>query len=287
MISSDPQWEALRAYTCQMSGRKMPGERELAQHFGISRQRLRILLARLEAEGAVERRQGSGTYAVAPAGETALHQVALLVDAALKLGDDPFFSLLVERLQWALQAEGIRCVVERITENEARPRFLGDGALTVGLAGATVLSRLRPEDPPAVGLLTRPMESLRAGTRVSLLLTDDEGAGAAAAHLLLGEDCQRLLFVGRRDLPAAGERAAGAARAVAGQDTASLTTFDCGLNYRAGLAAGGRDNGAPGERPYHPGYYGAFLWDPDGNNIEAVNHGPASRSAASVEITPG
>lgn len=55
--------------------------------------------------------------------------------------------------------------------------------------------------------------------------------------------------------------------------------------YEAGLRAGGRDNGAPGVRPYHPGYYGAFLLDPDGNNIEAVHHGPAQRSAASVKIT--
>ena len=54
--------------------------------------------------------------------------------------------------------------------------------------------------------------------------------------------------------------------------------------YKAGLEAGGRDNGKPGERPYHPGYYGAFLIDPDGNNIEAVHHGPARRSVASVEI---
>jgi catechol 2,3-dioxygenase-like lactoylglutathione lyase family enzyme len=56
--------------------------------------------------------------------------------------------------------------------------------------------------------------------------------------------------------------------------------------YKAGLAAGGRDNGAPGERPnYHPGYYAAFLLDPDGNNIEAVYHGKAERSAPSVEIS--
>ncbi|MFZ3118958.1 MAG: VOC family protein [Variovorax sp.] len=55
--------------------------------------------------------------------------------------------------------------------------------------------------------------------------------------------------------------------------------------YRAALAHGGRDNGAPGERPYHPGYYAAFVLDPDGNNIEAVFHGEATRSAASVKIT--
>jgi catechol 2,3-dioxygenase-like lactoylglutathione lyase family enzyme len=43
--------------------------------------------------------------------------------------------------------------------------------------------------------------------------------------------------------------------------------------YAAALAAGYEDNGAPGERPaYHPGYYGAFILDPDGNNIEVVNH---------------
>jgi catechol 2,3-dioxygenase-like lactoylglutathione lyase family enzyme len=54
--------------------------------------------------------------------------------------------------------------------------------------------------------------------------------------------------------------------------------------HQAGLAAGGTDNGAPGERPYHPGYYGAYVLDPDGNNVEAVYHGPAKRSAPSVVI---
>jgi len=45
--------------------------------------------------------------------------------------------------------------------------------------------------------------------------------------------------------------------------------------HRAALAAGGRDNGAPGLRPdYHPHYYGGFVLDPDGNNIEAVCHHP-------------
>ena len=56
--------------------------------------------------------------------------------------------------------------------------------------------------------------------------------------------------------------------------------------HRAALAAGGRDNGAPGERPYHPGYYAAFVLDPDGNNVEAVFHGPFTRSAPSVVFTP-
>ncbi|GGY69623.1 glyoxalase [Cellvibrio zantedeschiae] len=54
--------------------------------------------------------------------------------------------------------------------------------------------------------------------------------------------------------------------------------------YKAALDHGGEDNGKPGERPYHPGYYAAFVLDPDGNNIEAVFHGEAKRSADSVKI---
>jgi catechol 2,3-dioxygenase-like lactoylglutathione lyase family enzyme len=54
-------------------------------------------------------------------------------------------------------------------------------------------------------------------------------------------------------------------------DRAAVDAF-----YRAAIAAGGRDNGAPGLRPhYHPNYYGAFVLDPDGHNIEAVCHLPA------------
>lgn len=53
------------------------------------------------------------------------------------------------------------------------------------------------------------------------------------------------------------------------EDRATVDAF-----HQAALAAGGRDNGAPGLRPhYHPNYYGAFVLDPDGHNIEAVFHG--------------
>lgn len=54
--------------------------------------------------------------------------------------------------------------------------------------------------------------------------------------------------------------------------------------HRAALAAGGSDNGGPGERTYHPGYYAAFVLDPDGNNIEVVYHGPAEYSADAVHV---
>ncbi|EAC1130205.1 VOC family protein [Salmonella enterica subsp. enterica] len=54
--------------------------------------------------------------------------------------------------------------------------------------------------------------------------------------------------------------------------------------YHVALAHGGSDNGVPGERTYHPGYYAAFVLDPDGNNIEVVYHGEGDRSARSVEV---
>jgi catechol 2,3-dioxygenase-like lactoylglutathione lyase family enzyme len=56
--------------------------------------------------------------------------------------------------------------------------------------------------------------------------------------------------------------------AFAASDNATVDAF-----HRSATKAGYRDNGPPGERPvYHPGYYGAFVLDPDGNNIEVVNH---------------
>ncbi|MCO6382773.1 VOC family protein [Oceanicola sp. 502str15] len=57
--------------------------------------------------------------------------------------------------------------------------------------------------------------------------------------------------------------------------------------HAAALAAGGRDNGAPGLRAYHPGYYAAFLLDPDGNNIEIkCDERAGTRSASHIDITP-
>jgi catechol 2,3-dioxygenase-like lactoylglutathione lyase family enzyme len=59
--------------------------------------------------------------------------------------------------------------------------------------------------------------------------------------------------------------------ALAAESRAAVDAF-----YQAALAAGGKDNGAPGPRPhYHPNYYGAFVLDPDGHNVEAVCRKPA------------
>jgi catechol 2,3-dioxygenase-like lactoylglutathione lyase family enzyme len=90
----------------------------------------------------------------------------------------------------------------------------------------------------------------------------------------------------RRDLPeraqfagtggsfslVAGDPTAGAHLAFPVSDDATVETF-----HRAAVEAGYRDNGAPGERSvYHPGYFGAFVLDPDGNNVELVNHNRAA-----------
>jgi catechol 2,3-dioxygenase-like lactoylglutathione lyase family enzyme len=99
--------------------------------------------------------------------------------------------------------------------------------------------------------------------------------GEAPDHLWADE-----LFISNASSPAAhGELTGRAHFAFQAKDRAMVEAV-----YRAGLEAGGKDNGAPGERPYHPGYYAAFLLDPDGHNVEAVFHGPAKRSAGSIVI---
>lgn len=88
------------------------------------------------------------------------------------------------------------------------------------------------------------------------------------------------LYISTADSPAAnGELTGRHHLAFQAKDRATVDKW-----HEAGLAAGGKDNGKPGERPYHPGYYGAFLIDPAGNNVEAVYHGEARFSARSVEV---
>ena len=88
------------------------------------------------------------------------------------------------------------------------------------------------------------------------------------------------LFVSTADSPAAaGELTGRHHLAFQARDRAMVDAF-----HTAALTNGGRNHGAPGERAYHPGYYAAFVLDPDGNNIEAVFHGDAKRSADSVKV---
>ncbi len=90
------------------------------------------------------------------------------------------------------------------------------------------------------------------------------------------------LFISTADSEAAAGKLTGRHHiAFQTKDRAMVDAF-----YEAGLAAGGKDNGKPGERErYHPGYYAAFVLDPDGNNIEAVYHGEAKLSAPFVKVS--
>ena len=102
--------------------------------------------------------------------------------------------------------------------------------------------------------------------------------GSAEGHFWYDE-----LFVSSPDGPEALGKLTGRHHiAFQAKDRAMVDLF-----YKAALEHGGTDFGAPGERPYHPGYYAAFVLDPDGNNIEAVFHGEAQRSAPSVTISFG
>ena len=91
--------------------------------------------------------------------------------------------------------------------------------------------------------------------------------GEGATFAGYGDGEKAFFWFGLRDAPQTGAHIAFTA-----PDHATVDAF-----HRAGLAAGGRDNGAPGLRPnYHADYYGAFLLDPDGHNIEAVCHARSS-----------
>lgn len=94
----------------------------------------------------------------------------------------------------------------------------------------------------------------------------EEMTGGHGAHLGFGTPDQPFFWIG------SGKAATTSCHvAFAAPDRATVDAF-----HAAALAAGGKDNGAPGLRPeYHPNYYGAFVFDPDGNNIEAVCHAPA------------
>ncbi|MGQ0686021.1 VOC family protein [Bradyrhizobium sp.] len=95
-------------------------------------------------------------------------------------------------------------------------------------------------------------------------VTQEENAGEAAAGF--GKDGKPDFWIGSE-----GGLNKPMHVAISANDRAAVDAF-----YKAAMEAGGRDNGAPGIRAhYHPNYYGAFVLDPDGHNIEAVCHAPA------------
>lgn len=107
---------------------------------------------------------------------------------------------------------------------------------------------------------------------LSLVMEVSAEETGSAAHAGFGQGGKPFFWIGS----SAGSIAQAAPEshvhvAFAAESRAQVDAF-----HAAALAAGGRDNGPPGLRPhYHPHYYGAFILDPDGHNIEAVCHLPA------------
>jgi catechol 2,3-dioxygenase-like lactoylglutathione lyase family enzyme len=121
-----------------------------------------------------------------------------------------------------------------------------------------------------IGLAVADMKRARAfylnalkplGIVVIKEVSAEETGGEAHAHF--GAGGKPFFSIGTGTKPKGGAHVAFAART-----RAEVDNF-----YKAAISAGGRDNGPPGPRPhYHATYYGAFVFDPDGNNIEAVCH---------------
>lgn len=102
------------------------------------------------------------------------------------------------------------------------------------------------------------------GVSVMMEVTAEQTGGHA--HCGYGAEMKPFFWFGTGGPPTAGVHVAFTAK-----DRATVDAF-----YAAAMAAGGRDNGPPGIRAhYHPTYYGAFVLDPDGHNVEAVCHAPA------------
>jgi catechol 2,3-dioxygenase-like lactoylglutathione lyase family enzyme len=100
---------------------------------------------------------------------------------------------------------------------------------------------------------------------ISVIMEVSAEQTGADAHAGFGKDDKAFFWIGGGAKPKGGTHLAFAART-----RAEVDSF-----YHAALAAGGRDNGPPGLRPYYdPDYYGAFVLDPDGNNIEAACRQP-------------
>ena len=115
--------------------------------------------------------------------------------------------------------------------------------------------------------VTDPERSTRFYDLALLPLGIERLYGEGGAFAGYGIRPKAFFWIGRRSAPQTSVHVAFGAR-----DRATVDQF-----YKTALAAGGLDNGQPGIRPdYHPNYYGAFVLDPDGHNIEAVCHLPVS-----------
>lgn len=213
----------------QPPGERLPGERELAQRLGLGRQPLRALLRRLQADGRIVRRHGSGTYVADP--DAGLRTVAIVVDAGVRLGDDPFFMAAVEALQQAVQTAGCASPLLRWRPGLPEP---AEAFIGIGAAVGALLRMRRPADPPAIGWLAD--GEAPAGTRTSQVVLDDEVAGRAAVAHLAGRGCRAIVWVGHEERPSPRARLAGVRSACTALGL-PLQQVASGMNYEDGLAA--------------------------------------------------
>ena len=233
MMNKESQLAQVRDFVRSRTGQRLPGERALTETFGISRARLRNILETLESEQLVQRQHGSGTYALGVENRE-LKRIVLFMDATLKLGEDPFFSLLVESLQAQIQLDGAQCFLQRVHKTEV-VAFPCDGIIAIGLMSQHACRSQSLSSIPTIGLYA-PMDA-RPSRHLSLLELDEENAGAEAASRLLNSGVKRISFLGRHDIPSVGERLTGIRRVLASTD-ASLEVIECGMNYTAGFRAG-------------------------------------------------
>ena len=127
-----------------------------------------------------------------------------------------------------------------------------------------------------IGLVVRDFEASRRFYEAVMKVLDVPVVRVTDDEFIYADE----LCVSSADSPAAAGEVTGRHHlAFQAKDRATVDAF-----HRAAIAAAGRDNGKPGERPYHPGYYAAFVLDPDGNNIEVVFHGEATYSAPYVKV---
>jgi lactoylglutathione lyase len=125
-------------------------------------------------------------------------------------------------------------------------------------------------------IVVKDIEASKKFYRAILAALDIPLGGESEDHLWADE-----LFISSKESRSAHGQLTGRVHlAFQAHDEATVQKF-----HEVAIKAGGRDNGEPGLRPYHRGYYAAFVLDPDGNNIEAVYHGPARRSGDSVKIS--
>jgi DNA-binding LacI/PurR family transcriptional regulator len=213
-------------------GQRLPSERSLALSLGVSRAKVRHVLDRLESDRLIVRQRGSGNYAVDPHKEQ-LSTVAILVDRDLKLGNDPFYTMLLEQLQSALQHEGVRSLIERIDQDTVL-RHQEDALITLGYAGKAVIESLGAEGPPVLGFFVD--ANPYPGAQVSLVQTDNFDAGYQAGKYLCSLGVKELCFVGPENLPASKERYLGA-KYYCNQHGKRINRLFCRMNYSGGFEA--------------------------------------------------